>query len=113
MFKLPAELNGDPLAVRCKLDVQIINDDHYQHLKQVLIQTGEDGEDTFHTIEVINNTCNPNVVKYYRGSVDISRLENADFAVARIVSGMRAQVEEGKMVADNYLNGIVDSLPAK
>lgn len=111
-YKLPAELNVDPLAVRCKLDVQIVNEDQRQHLKKLLIQAGEDDEDTFHSIEVIDNTRNPNVVKYYRNSVDISRLQTADHAANSSVNKMCTQIENGAVAADKYFNGIVDNLPA-
>lgn len=113
VYKLPDELNGDPLAVRCKLDATITNDEHFQHLTQLLIQAGHDGEDTFHSIEVIDNTCNPNVVKYYRGSVEIGCLAKADSAVDQTVDGMYARIQDGKMAADNYLDSIVNDLHAK
>lgn len=111
-YELPAELSVDPLAVRCKLDVQIVNEGHREHLKKRLIQAAADDEDTFHTIEVIDNTRNPNVVKYYRNSVDISRLQSADYAADSSVKKMCTQIEEGAVAADKYFNGIVDNLPA-
>lgn len=111
-YKLPAELNTDPMAVRCKLDVHIVNEGHRQHLKKVLIQAGEDDENTFHTIEVIDNTRQPNVVKYYRDSVDISRLQTAEYAASSSMTKMCTQIEDGAVAADKYFNGIVDNLSA-
>lgn len=71
LYALPVELQGEPMAVQCKLDVAIQDAEHQERLTKLLCVASEDDDTTFHEIEIVDDTTLPKGVKYYRQSMDL------------------------------------------